>query len=304
MYSVSEILDGIRSPRAVVREANRLCHTRGRRRSYNPHGVDLFAADWDNLILLDACRYDYFARIHDLPGRLESRISRAGATYEFVHANFTDQRLHDVVYITTNSWYERLRDTLGAELHDVIDLHLDPEGTYHDDRFKIVMPETLTREARKAAMRYPNKRLLIHYIQPHHPFIGPTGRETFTLASSALREVYEDANDATLRTLRRAYRENLEIVLESVQTLLEELTGKTVISADHGEMLGERHDFIPMRDIGHHRGIYNEVLTRVPWHVIDDGHRKHIEPDAPSERAPVDTEQVERRLADLGYIAD
>jgi len=302
MYSVSDVLHGLRDPTAVIREANRLCHTQGRRREYNPRGIDVFGADWDNLILLDACRYDYFEACHDLPGRLEARTSRGGATYEFVRANFTDRTLHDVVYVTTNSWYVRLRDELGSELHDVIDLHLDPEGTYHDDEFKIVMPDTLAEQARAAADRYPNKRLLIHYIQPHHPFVGPTGREHFGHPSSALREVFDAAEDATLETLRRAYRENVEIALDSVAELLPDLPGKTVVSADHGEMLGERHDFLPMRDIGHHEGIYNEALTRVPWHVIEGNGRKRIVPEPPQSKPDIDAGRVERRLADLGYI--
>jgi len=302
MYSAADILHGLQSPAAMVREANRLCHTRGRRYDHNPAGVDVFEEDWDNLILLDACRYDYFEQYHDLPGDLETRTSRGGATYEFVRANFSGRTLHDVVYVTTNSWYVRLREELGSELHDVIDLHLDPEAKYHDDEFKIVMPDTLAETAREAADRYPEKRLLIHYIQPHHPFVGPTGREHFSHPSSALGEVFDAAESATIETLRRAYRENVEIAVGSVAELLPNLAGKTVVSADHGEMLGERHDYLPMRDIGHHEGIYNEPLTTVPWHVIEGDRRRRIVAEPPRERQDVDAGHIEDRLADLGYI--
>ena len=303
MYSLSDLRQGLTSPESTLRELNRLCHSRGRQYDHNPNGINVFDEDWDNLVILDACRYDYFAEQSTLPGHLEYRRSMGGNTREFVGANFRDRRLHDTVYVTANSWYLRLREDIGAELHKVIDLHMgDEDGEYHDDQFNIVPPEVLTSHAIRAAQEYPKKRLLVHYIQPHHPFLGPTGREYFNYPSSSLTEVIEKATDATVEDVRRAYRENLDIVLESVGELVAELPGKTVVSADHGEMLGDRHAYLPFRDFGHHRGVYNDVLTKVPWQVVETGSRKRIVPEPPREGLQeVNVEQLERRLEDLGY---
>jgi len=56
-----------------------------------------------------------------------------------------------------------------------------------------------------------------------------------------------------------------------------------------------------MRDYGHHSGIYADVLTRVPWLVIEDGSRRRIRAQEPTTDEEVDTARVEERLADLGY---
>jgi hypothetical protein len=303
MYTLEDLTRAVRSPRAVARELNRLCHTRLASRSFNPAGIDIFEEDWDNLLILDACRYDAFAEQADLPGHLEHRISRGAATSEFVRANFTGRHEYDTVYLTANSWYRRLRSEIDASLHDYIDLHMgDEDGTYHSDEFRVVLPEVVTEQAKRVSKDYPDKQLIIHYIQPHHPFIGPTGREYFRANSSALEEMLRDAPEATPEIVVKAYYENLDIVLDAVGDLLPSLHGKTVVTADHGEMLGDRHEFVPIRDFGHQIGLYNEPLTKVPWHVVENGDRKKIvaeEPDGDDD--DIELERLEQRLRDLGY---
>ena len=44
--------------------------------------------DWDNLIVLDACRYDMFKEINTIKGNLERGISRGSATSQFLIENF------------------------------------------------------------------------------------------------------------------------------------------------------------------------------------------------------------------------
>ena len=302
MYTLSDLKFAAQSPKSVVRELNRLGHTRLRSQDYNSDGICVLDEDWDNLIILDACRYDLFAERSDLPGTLEGRISRAGATQEFIRSNFANRHLHDTVYLTANSWLHRLKDEIDAEVYKLIDLHLeDPDGRYHDDDFKVVPPGVMTKRAAEIVEKYPNKRLVIHYIQPHHPFMGPTGREHFQHRTAFMNEMIDESDDITPQLVRQAYVENLDIVLSSVADLLPSLPGKTVISADHGEMVGERHDFVPVRDYGHHPGIYNNSLTRIPWHVVENGSRKRIVSETPEDDAEVDVELLTKRLIDLGY---
>jgi glucan phosphoethanolaminetransferase (alkaline phosphatase superfamily) len=58
------------------------------------------------------------------------------------------------------------------------------------------------------------------------------------------------------------YKSNLARVMEFVDMLGEELNGKTIVTADHGELLGEN-------DLYGHPGHSNlEILRKVPWHEI------------------------------------
>jgi len=71
MDTRSRLSRALRTPILFCRHANRLYHRRFGRRECNEDGVDPFEADWDNLFILDACRYDMFERRAELPGRLE-----------------------------------------------------------------------------------------------------------------------------------------------------------------------------------------------------------------------------------------
>jgi hypothetical protein len=277
---------------------NRLYYTLRNPNGYNSDGIDVFAEDWDNLLILDACRYDRFAEQSTLDGTLESRVSRASATREWVHANFTDRTLHDVVYVSANPNYRKVADEIGAEVHAYVDVWRD--DTLVGEENTIVPPETVTEHALDAAEQYPNKRLLVHYVQPHYPFIGPTGEEHFD-PTATLKEVSQKY-DLTDGLLDRAYRENLDIVLDEAARLVEALDGKTVVSADHGELLGERLSPLPLRAYGHPNGVYVEELVRVPWLVHVSGNRREIVAEAPTEREEVDDEALEEQLRNLGYV--
>lgn len=168
MYSVKRIRRALANPVRIGLECNRLYHRQGHLRSYNPTGIDVFGEEWDTLIILDACRYDLFARRSTLPGTLEKRRSRGSSTVEFLRGNAAGRDLRDTVYVTANPQFYQYRDELDARFHEVVHVWMD-EGW--DGEHETVLPETTTDYARTAAERYPNKRLLIHYLQPHYPFI-------------------------------------------------------------------------------------------------------------------------------------
>lgn len=303
MYSAHDIVRGIKDPRRIGRELNRLYHTRGRTQRFNSKGISVIDEDWDNLIILDACRYDAFSEHADLPGRSEYRWSRGAATYEFIRANFQDRTLYDTVYLGANIWFLKLKSEINSGIYKFVDLQNgDYDVEWADEKLQVVTPETVTNHAKRIADSHPNKRHIIHYLQPHHPFLGPTGRENFTLQSSSLAEVIDEAKpEVSKQMVWKAYIENLEQVLTEVQDLIPTLEGKTVITADHGEMLGDRHDFIPMRDYGHHEGIYNTPTVKVPWHIIEADERKEIIEETPVENDPTNQEVIDERLRNLGY---
>lgn len=297
MYSLSDLKTALDNPVWFPRELNRLYAHRLNLRDYNPEGIDIFKEDWDNLILLDACRYDEFARLHDLSGELEKRISRGATSSEFVRGNFTGRELYDVVYVSANAYYAYLNDEIDADIHAYIGLH---DEEFREVKGQTTPPDIVTEHAIEAHERYPNKRLLVHYLQPHQPYIGPYGMERFDHGRGLIDTVKK--SNPTREELFRAYRENLEIVLEEVETLLEHLQGKTVISADHGEMLGERMTPIPVREYGHNAGIYKPELLEIPWFIIDDEERKEIISEPPQEKEQERSkEEIREHLRALGY---
>ena len=299
MYSLSDLQTALDNPEWFARELNRLYAHRLNLRDHNPNGIDVFEADWDNLLILDACRYDEFKRMCDLSGNLEKVRSRGATSSEFVRGNFTGRTLHDVVYVSANVYYPYLRDEIDAEVHAFVGLHDDDMRDAGDGL--TTHPETVTEHALAAHKSHPNKRLLVHYFQPHQPYIGPYGKKRFDPGRGLIDTVKN--NDPSREELLRAYRENLELVLEEVETLLAELPGKTVVSADHGEMLGERMRPIPVEDYGHHAGVYIDELLDVPWFISENGRRKEVvaEPPDASRATDVDGEEMAEQLRALGY---
>ncbi|WP_157971729.1 alkaline phosphatase family protein [Halorussus litoreus] len=298
MYSVAQIKHGLKTPKAMAREAARLTSSNGDG-SFNVDGMDIFAEDWDNLVILDACRYDTFADVAagQLSGTLSSRISRGSSTSEFVRGNFAGKRAHDTVYASANSWYARLRDEIGASVFKFVELNGEK---YRDPGTQTFHPEPVTEDAKAVHDEYPDKRLIVHYVQPHTPFMGPTARQFFTQYGQATLSQLAKKPDITTARIRRAYEETLDVALPHVAELVEHVEGKTVVTADHGELLGERHWPIPVRGYGHHPGIYHEELVRVPWLQIPTDERKSVTSETP-ERDEFEVDEVDDRLRDLGY---
>jgi hypothetical protein len=338
MYSLSQLRRGLtrrlRNRAYFGRELNRLYHRRLYAREWNVDGTDVFAEDWDSLILLDGCRYDTFARRHDLPGRLERRSSRGSHTIEFLRGNVADRHLADTVYVTASPQFYRHRDELGTRFHDVVDVWREHGW---DEEHGTVLPETTTEAALAAAAEHPNKRLLVHYLQPHYPFIdadagadaafGDPGGEWQDVWNRLLAGD-DDVDPARVRT---TYRRNLDRALPAVEALMTELEGLTVVSSDHGNPLGERSSPVPIREWGHPPGVYTDELIGVPWLTHQRGQRREVvagtvasaEPargtgdetgrsggpgtgdgtpaDGTGEDA-VDEATVEDRLEDLGYV--
>ncbi|WP_283403979.1 hypothetical protein [Halorubrum sp. DM2] len=287
---------------------NRAYYSRMGMCDFNPSGTDIFQEDWDNLLILDACRYDTFAEISNLPGTLEKRISRASTTDEFMRANISQKTFEDTVYVTAQPSIH-VTEGVDPTFHDVIDLWEDR----WDDELRTVPPEVVTEAAIEVNKEYPDKRLFIHYLQPHYPFIGETGRKYFNypgydtpLESDETSEKFWDTvgtriNDVPEDIVKRAYRENLEETLPHVEELITTIPGKSVVTADHGEMLNDWARPVPYRLYGHPAGLYTRELVEVPWHTYTNGDRPEINDGKSSELDEVDKEVVEDRLQDLGY---
>ena len=111
----------------------------------------------------------------------------------------------------------------------------------------------------------------------------------------------DDAGRPPEQTPHEAYRENLRIVLQEVEELLGALDGRTMVTADHGEMLGDRHRYVPVKDYGHHVGIFNDPTTKVPMHVHESGDRRQVRASEPERTESKGEERLNERLRNLGY---
>ncbi len=268
--------------------------------------------DWDNLLILDACRYDMFADRIDLDGELQSRISLGSSSEEFLERNFASGEFHDTVYINSNPYIHRLNLDEGT-FHAVIDCISD-----WDTELQTVTPETVAQAAVDAHETHSEKRLIVHFMQPHAPFIGEIGQNmvgggwTMDDEGEPHRDIETEPGiwnqlrdgtaDVDLERVWKAYMENLDVVLAEVTDLLETLDGKSVITADHGNFVGERLSPIPSRQkYGHPYGVHAEELVKVPWFVIEGDGRREVQAEPPVEQETVDEEIVDERLEALGY---
>lgn len=267
--------------------------------------------DWDDLILLDACRYDQFERLHSFSGDLESRISVGSATPEFLERTFAGETCFDTVYVTANPMYRHRG--LDGVFHAVIDVW----RTDWDEERRTVRPEAMVEATRAAREAYPNKRVLTHFMQPHYPFLGETGREISHSGIEWTKRLVEDGvssrDDPTVWTLasdgeiddetvRTAYDENLELVLPHVEELVDDTEGRTVVTSDHGNLIGERIAPLDGKRYGHPRDTHVDGLRKVPWFVIEGSDRRQIDSEPPEANEDVDESTVRDRLADLGYV--
>jgi hypothetical protein len=280
-------------PRSLARRANRAYHRRLGLRTHDPRGVDVVAADWDLLVVLDACRYDAFASRSWLDGSLERRRSRGSHTVEFLWGSFADRELHDTVYVTANVQPYVYREAI--DCHALV--HAWTDGFEED--VETVPPGALADAALDAADRYPRKRVVAHFLQPHYPFVGGPDFEHGTM--DFWNAVAAGDVDATREQLRAWHERSLERALPAVERLLGGVEGRAVVTADHGTAIGERAHPIPVREWGHPWGVYTAPLTRVPWLVVPGNDRRDVAPDQPVERGALDEGTVQRRLDVLGY---
>lgn len=305
-YNWNNLKKVFKNPQMFRGEINRIgnrINTRFHNFQDTDTGIRVMEEDWDNLLLLDGCRYDIYAEQANLGGKLQCRMSRGSDSWEFMRENFVDRELHDTVYVTANPHVHKLDDGIFHYVYNLLEDHWDPD-------LQTVPPGVVSEEARRIQGEFPHKRLLVHFMQPHFPFIGEKGRQLDQIGM--VLDDDADTDDQIIWTklmygltdkdrVWEAYRENLDLVLSVVDDLVEDLPGKTVISSDHGNLVGERVWPIPTRGYGHPRGMRARELLEIPWDVLSADQRRDVRTDPPQEIARLDDEVVENRLRNLGY---
>lgn len=259
--------------------------------------------DWDNLIVLDACRYDIFQDSYEdtrkLDGELKKVHSNASHTWNFLKKNFRNDN-SDTVYVTASP----MATGYGEHFHDID--HVWKRKWNNQKR--TVLPKDVTEAALKANERYPNKKILIHYMQPHYPFIGEKAEDlevmgSFEYGSRENPSIWERMQFENLdrQKVIAAYKENLQEVISELAKLEEELEGKTVVTSDHGNLLGSKVGLAPMKIYGHPPGVRDEELRSVPWLELSTKKRKEVEKEEKDKVTDHNEEEIKDKLSDLGY---
>lgn len=223
------------------------------------NGKRIVEENWDYLIVLDACRYDTFQEVNWLEGDLKKAVSRGSSSTEWLKENFTEY-YDDIVYVSANAFVSPTDhgDFRSDEhFYKTYPVFMDPDP----EKFGAATPEAVTNKLLEVKDKFPDKRFIVHYIQPHGPFIGEKDLEDGNVGIEKLLRRHE------VSEIKEAYNSNLELVLDNVEKLIDKLSGKIVITADHGQAFGEKGIYT------HPPGVHISELVEVPWFVIQKGER-------------------------------
>lgn len=223
--------------------------------------------DWDNLIILDACRYDLY---QEVVGReVESRISLGSTTQDYLERTYKQGDFSDIVYVSGNPFlHDDFLEDLISNQNPFHTKYLTFQTDWNEEE-GTTLPEPIIRDAKTAEKLSSDKRKIIHFIQPHFPFVGSdidTGFESseIWLGDGKNLNIWARAERGEIEQeeIWKAYRQNLEYVLPKARKLAKELEGKTIITSDHGNLVGEGGMY------GHPADSDLKVLRKVPWDSI------------------------------------
>jgi len=219
-------------------------------------------SDWDYCFVLDACRYDVFSDVYGdyFDGTLEKRRSLGSSTPEWATRTLTGDL--DMAYFSGNPFINSLGIPLnelkwGAScdyewtatdnLAEIIDVW--QEGW--DDSLGTVPPDSLREsffEHRDAVQR--RERTVLHYMQPHAPFLGRGDGRKLTMIREGIKQQGEgdaDDGDSLLSPVGKRVRPVVESVLEGSSLamkagLMLELDTASVLSNGTRETVMEHHE--------------------------------------------------------------
>jgi len=184
-------------------------------------------SDWDYAIVLDACRYDVFRDVYDdyVEGTLEKRRSLGSSTPEWATRTLTGTL--DMAYLSGNPFINSLGIPLdelkwGAScdyewtatdhLGTVVDVWQDG----WDDSLGTVPPDSLTTlflDHREAVERH--ERTVLHYMQPHAPFLGHGDGGKLTTIRDGIKKQGAQDNDPDGGSLLSPVTDRIRPVVES-----------------------------------------------------------------------------------------
>jgi hypothetical protein len=269
------------------------------------YGTNVYDREWDILVVLDACRADLLQSVAAEVDCLEdvgSMRSVGSSSSEWLENTFRGRpETGRTAMVTGNTWTDRYleADAFAA---------LDEVWKYAwDDDLGTVPSAAITDRAIAIAREHDPDRLVVHYMQPHHPFVpdplaGDDGMaRTGSLSNDANPWVLLRRGELTTERVWAAYEANLRHVLSEVASLVDNVDGRVAITGDHGNLFGEWGLY------GHPMETPVPALLAVPWAETTGTDRGTRKPTlSPPEPLPVDrvygAETERERLDALGYL--
>lgn len=261
--------------------------------------IDILQQDWDILIVLDECRYDYFKEIYkDIldNGELKKAISHSTLTREWVNKCFRKKDCSDIIYINTIVSF----DMMVKGEHNFFKI-VPVWETDWDFDYGTVLPDAVTKSALEWLKRHSNKRMIVHYIQPHEPCVyygggvdgalqkKLTGKHEFPIRINIQKIARKYFSEETMWKLGnlfgalpkrgkgamfikygregiiKGYKEDIKLALREAKKIVDKYPNKNiVIMADHGIRLGEHKNYT-------HGQPVEPVVVEVPWLEINNG---------------------------------
>jgi len=146
--------------------------------------------NWDILIILDACRFDYFNKFAQkyFDEKPRKVVSPASNTLEWAKKVLEPRKWPDVVYVSANPFINSKRAVKGLDLRNNFYFIYDAWLYDWNEDYKTVMPDDLTKRALQLIEQYKDKKFIIHYIQPHAPYLEPKiGSSFFILGGNKVK---------------------------------------------------------------------------------------------------------------------
>jgi len=284
-----------------------------------PLGTNVYERPWDTLILLDTCRVDALKEVADEYGflppakEISTLTSIASSSYTWMANTFVEEYAQEVantIYISANIYSEWvLEDGWRPEEErgishcnwstlDANDLNgLDQPWRHGEDLLDHPDPEHVTKRAIGHHREFDPERMIVHYSQPHEPYIAQAIEDGRT--EDELHDYEEDPwsylkTGGDLDVVWDVYLADLRMVLDHVETLLRNHDAeRVVISADHGEAFGEYGVY------RHPVAVPHPQIRQVPWAltIAQDTHEVKGSTE-PYQRV----DDVEDSLEALGYL--
>jgi len=129
--------------------------------------------DWDILVVLDACRYDYFKEIYQkfFQGNLRKMYSPGSCTIEWCKGTFTSH-YKDTIYVSSNPYINSVITLAGFNAKEHFEKIIDVWLFGWDLLLGTVPPQNVNKHLMNLLDRERGKRIIVHYLQPHAPYLS------------------------------------------------------------------------------------------------------------------------------------
>ena len=276
--------------------------------------------DWQALLILDACRADYFIDCYPDPeaiglpippkSEIKTVLSQGRDTLSWMLKAFpVVAKKHPAVYTANPQTTVQINARYPTT--PVINIWEKAWCRLTSKNIPSVHPWAVTGYVLGSDWYMMcARKIVVVYIQPHFPAIGHTPlamgqwQTTSNDYSRACRHELVRPEKAykrgtiTLKSLRRAYADNVREVMRAALHLACHIKGKVVITSDHGESLGEIDEKLNAPMFGHSDRWtrMDHVLRPVPWLEVDCSVLDEANVNGTRD------EITKQRLKDLGYM--